>query len=409
MTVLAVAVGNELSNVIVNVATNLRSESIKLNGGITGTTKGWISYQAYTTQQTCSGFATETVVSVGLCYPASTAGSYLFTATSASPAVISYTSYVSSDCTGNGELNPSAQATSGVCMQSFGAILVYTMGTTAPSPHTVNTAYYQNSFWTDSTCTNPAGYTTRTAQVSQGPACSSSTTVACSPGTGYVNVIDVTLSLASGYVKVDCLAALPTSPPVQEPSGSSGSCFAGSEMLELESGELKSMATAVVGDKVLVASMNGEVKGYSAIVAIPHAANSVEAAFVNLVTASRSVKMTTDHLVLGGSCEAATMSLVSASSLAVGQCIQTVSGPEQLASVSSSTQEGIYTIVTENAGLIVVNGVVASPFAINHVVANAFYSIHRMIYALFPSMLKSSVVMKSIELFGRMAVEVSSV
>ena len=34
-----------------------------------------------------------------------------------------------------------------------------------------------------------------------------------------------------------------------------------------------------------------------------------------------------------------------------------------------------------------VNGIVASPFAVNHMLANMFYSVHRLLYAVSPGIL----------------------
>ncbi len=54
--------------------------------------------------------------------------------------------------------------------------------------------------------------------------------------------------------------------------------------------------------------------------------------------------------------------------------------------------EGLYTVVTENMiDLVVVNGVVASPFAVNHAVGNAFYAIHRLAYVIAPALMSSTV------------------
>jgi hypothetical protein len=42
--------------------------------------------------------------------------------------------------------------------------------------------------------------------------------------------------------------------------------------------------------------------------------------------------------------------------------------------------------------LIVVNGVLASPFAVNHLAANYFYDIYRAIYRRAPALMKSRAV-----------------
>ena len=48
--------------------------------------------------------------------------------------------------------------------------------------------------------------------------------------------------------------------------------------------------------------------------------------------------------------------------LKVGDCLLTVDGQEAVASIASSTKNGIFTAVTENK-FIVVDGVIASPFS----------------------------------------------
>ena len=50
---------------------------------------------------------------------------------------------------------------------------------------------------------------------------------------------------------------------------------------------------------------------------------------------------------------------------------------------------GIYTIVT-NEEYVVVNGIVASPFAASHVVGNTFYNVYRAMYNYVPGLFKSS-------------------
>ena len=52
-----------------------------------------------------------------------------------------------------------------------------------------------------------------------------------------------------------------------------------------------------------------------------------------------------------------------------------------------SNAEGVYTIVTDKSDdLVVVNGIVASPFAVNHAVANAVYNVHRVFYSVAPKL-----------------------
>ena len=75
--------------------------------------------------------------------------------------------------------------------------------------------------------------------------------------------------------------------------------------------------------------------------------------------------------------------------MSVGDCIMTVTGEERVTSVENVSGEGVYTVVT-NAEYIVVNGIIASPFGANHMMANLYYNVHRMVYASAPTLLKLS-------------------
>lgn len=170
----------------------------------------------------------------------------------------------------------------------------------------------------------------------------------------------------------------------------------------LESGVYKTLRDVEVGDMVQIASVTGELDGFSPVVSKPHGDNQISAKFVQLMTESkRAVKVTADHLVLGGSCESS-LSLVSAGSVKVGQCLQTIAGPEVVTAASLAKESGVFTVVTLKGGLLVVNGVVASPFAVNHLVANAFYNIHRAVYNILPSATKQSMVTQVVQAFGEL-------
>jgi len=149
-------------------------------------------------------------------------------------------------------------------------------------------------------------------------------------------------------------------------SHSSG-CFAGSE------------SEVAVGDKVLAANAQGDMS-FSEVVAVPHGRNRENALFTRIATASqRDIKMTPDHLVLAAP-DCASFSLVVASAVQAGDCLRTVDGAEKMVSVSVVEGQGVYSLVTKEE-FVVVNGVVASPFAGNHAAAHAFYNIHRVLYS----------------------------
>ena len=165
---------------------------------------------------------------------------------------------------------------------------------------------------------------------------------------------------------------------------------------------MRAISEIKIGDIITVATMKGDRAGFSPVVAIPHGKNNQEAEFTVLLTdTGRDIKMTADHLVMGGSCTEK-MSLVQADSLKLNDCILTVSGTAKLASVSRIVSHGIYTVVTQYDGLLTVNDIAASPFAANHMVANSFYNLVRLVSSFFPSLMKTMLASKVIEIFGDM-------
>ena len=127
---------------------------------------------------------------------------------------------------------------------------------------------------------------------------------------------------------------------------------------------------------------------YSDVVYVPHGANSDDALFTHITTASgRDIKMTPSHIILAGPCRSsASLPLAHASSVSVGDCVMTVSGKDMVSTVETVQGKGLYTVVTKEE-YVVVNGIIASPFAANHMVANLYYNLHRFVYSLFPSFL----------------------
>ena len=199
-------------------------------------------------------------------------------------------------------------------------------------------------------------------------------------------------------------------PAASSASTNAASCFASSETVELADGSIKALSDVQLGDRVLTASMDGAAKGYSPVIAVPHAGDErVRATFAQLSTASgRDLRLTTSHLLLAGSCALSSLPLVQAGSVAVGDCVQTTSGKEQVTAVSTVTGQGIASIVTLAGDLVVVNGVTASPFAVNHAIPEAWYSIHRMLYALFPALLGNKLFQQTSERFGDLSVQFSA-
>ena len=73
----------------------------------------------------------------------------------------------------------------------------------------------------------------------------------------------------------------------------------------------------------------------------------------------------------------------------MGDCVMTVSGQERVRAVESTGGLGVYTIITKEE-FVVVNGIIASPFGVNHMMANLYYNVHRFFYSIAPRLLESS-------------------
>ena len=125
----------------------------------------------------------------------------------------------------------------------------------------------------------------------------------------------------------------------------------------------------------------------------------VSTAFIHVTSDSgRDVKMTQKHVLPAGVC-GTFLPLVYASKVAVGDCIQTVSGEEKVSMVQIVQGEGVYTLIT-NEEYIVVNGIIASSFGVNHMIANMFYNFHRFVYSISPALLTSTTLHGANEVFG---------
>jgi hypothetical protein len=191
-----------------------------------------------------------------------------------------------------------------------------------------------------------------------------------------------------GSTRISCahiVEVIPISTLINAAKDKAGMCFSGSESVSLESGATIPISEVSVGDRVLSANAQGQVV-YSDVVAVPHKKNDQLVNFIHITLSNHmDIKMTPDHLVLASTSCDSQMSLLSAADIKVNECLQTVDGQSRVVSKTLLQARGIYTLVTQEE-FIVVNGIIASPFAVNHAVASAFYSVHRMLYSLIPSL-----------------------
>jgi hypothetical protein len=183
---------------------------------------------------------------------------------------------------------------------------------------------------------------------------------------------------------------------------SSNSCFAGSESVMLADGSTKAISEVVVGDSILSADANGNAK-FSNVIAVPHDRNNELATFTQISTAAGDIKMTSEHLVMVDEACNGSNALKTASSVEAGMCLVSTSGSQSVESVKTVQGHGIYSVVTEEE-FVVVNGFVASPFAVNHAVANAYYNVIRAV----PSLMNFDVVKQASMMFGSLAESMSA-
>jgi Hint module len=155
---------------------------------------------------------------------------------------------------------------------------------------------------------------------------------------------------------------------------------------------MKPISEVRAGDRVLAADASRQTV-FSEVVFVPHASNADKTVFRHITTThGRDIKMTHSHILPAGDCGSTSpLPDVYASSVAVGDCIMTVSGMEEVSAVETVQGQGLYTIVTKDE-YVVVNGIIASPFAYSHMVANFYYNIHRFVYACVPGLLTSPLV-----------------
>ena len=119
---------------------------------------------------------------------------------------------------------------------------------------------------------------------------------------------------------------------------------------------------------ILSADRSGKISA-SPVLFLPHKKNDITRKFDEVTLANgMTVRMTRNHLL--PLCDG---SLVTARSLKKDDCLMTTSGMSKVATTKHDVEAGgIYTAVTKKEFL-VVDGVVASPFALAHGIAHSFF------------------------------------
>jgi len=180
-------------------------------------------------------------------------------------------------------------------------------------------------------------------------------------------------------------------PPAKSQGNKGGKCFSGDSTIYLEGNITKQMKDAAIGDKILSYSMRENKFVYSPIVAIPHGTNNIISEFMEIQTSSdKKLKLTPDHLVPIMKSTGTTFDIISAKDISLGDTIISVDGKETVTAVSDFDCEGIYTVVTLEE-FIVVNNIVASPYALFHFLGHLYYSIHKFLYKVNPGIVKHQI------------------
>ena len=315
--------------------------------------------------------------------------------TSGNTVTITPTRYTAYDCAGTGVAGTAVPYTINTCALKTGQTAVWQKTTSlATAPASPAGSFTQAFYTTQANCDSSpltsftsAVVQTTNACIKTGDATSSYTDTSsitasvqdysdatCSTKNGDavpyflrscdVNALDMELTDDSKEVLTYAVSAA----PVAAKAAKVAACFASSETVQLQDGSIKALSEVQLGDRVLTATLEGSLKGFSPVIAVPHRGQEQTAAtFVQLATEASDVKMTPDHMVLAGSCSPSSpLALVQARSVSVGDCLQTAAGKAPVTATKMVQGKGIASAVTQAGGLIVVNGIAASPFAVNH-------------------------------------------
>jgi len=173
------------------------------------------------------------------------------------------------------------------------------------------------------------------------------------------------------------------------------SCFSKDSLLKLENGNTIKIENAKIGDIILSYSSKENKLSYSPIVAIPHEKNNILSKFIKFTTNSgKSIKMTEKHLIPvlkkqnSNNNNNNSFDVIFAEKIEINDIVKTVNGNEQITSIEIVEEEGIYTVITLEE-YIVVDNIIASPYAIFHLLGNIYYSLHKNLYSINPKIIDS--------------------
>jgi len=165
------------------------------------------------------------------------------------------------------------------------------------------------------------------------------------------------------------------------------SCFSGSQTVQREDGGTSLIADLKIGDKILSRGATGALC-YSEVVALPHSRNEIVSQFVEIETISGKIlRATAHHMLPSGVCNSQ-LQIRRSIEVQVGDCVETINGTENVVSIRTVVETGLYTVITVE-DFIVVNDVVVSPFAVSHAVGSLLYSPLKLIYSYYPKFSQS--------------------
>ena len=150
----------------------------------------------------------------------------------------------------------------------------------------------------------------------------------------------------------------PSHAPSHSPTHVRGSCIHGSGNITLVSDKRVPIHNVSIGMMIQTADRHYNI-GFNNIKEIPHDYNLESATFLTLITEkNKQIILTPDHII-----PTCYKTDVPARELYLGDCILTIDGKENIIDIQSSIKNGVYTVITKDA-YIVVNDIIVSPYSV---------------------------------------------